>query len=84
MLIFLLKRTHSQYWQAGEARGFVVIAASAAIARIRAAEQCGDEGAEIWHDPHLSTCELIGAAALAAIYPAGQEAHVVLRGYYGD
>lgn len=84
MDIYLLKLINNEYrgW-ADEARGFIVIAGSAGMARILAAAQAGDEGPETWHDPDHSSCQLIGITASAAIFPAGQQAHIVLRDFYG-
>lgn len=58
MFLWELRRTQvSRY----DEQGAVVVAAEDDLAaRTFAAENCGDEGADLWFDPELSTCTALG------------------------
>ena len=59
MNIYLLKRRNDT-GGSDEVEGFVIIAKTAYLARMRAAQSKGDEPAVTWLDPEHSSCYAIG------------------------
>lgn len=61
-MLFIVKRiapTNDGHANYDAAHGFVVRAESAEDAREIAAENCGDEGRDIWKDPARSTSQAL-------------------------
>jgi len=77
MKIFHLARPDSEKWGYDEAIEFIIISSSAKKARQLAADDPGDEGANVWTDSKESIIECIGTANKQ------QTEGVVVRDYRG-
>ena len=74
MKIYQVTRTDEADYD--EAAGFVIVAPDRETARTLASREAGDEGADIWLDPHLALVHQVGLAA------ATEREGVLLRDYW--